>query len=49
MFRQKQILILVKIFATIPYQTGGNKEGRNNMIYVAHTKIVVPRPDLMLQ
>ena len=48
MFRQKQILV-VKIFASIPYQTGGNKEGRNNMIYVAHTRIVVPRPDLMLQ
>ena len=48
MFRQKQILV-VKIFASIPYQTGGNKEDRNNMIHVAHTRIVVPRPDLMLQ
>ena len=48
MFRQKQILV-VKIFAPIPYKTGGNKEGRNNMKYVAHTRIVVPRRDLMLQ
>ena len=48
MFRQKQILV-VKIFASIPYQTGGKKGGRNNMTYVDHTRIVVPRPDLMLQ